>query len=678
MSETTAAIGSGGGDSPAAARPPPPVFVSHASADAALAERVCAALEAHGVRCWIAPRDVVPGEFYADAIVRAIDGSRALVLVLTAHAAASHHVLREVERAGSKRHPILTLRIDRAPMPAALEYFLNTAQRLETSAADAGAALPRLVSACEQLLASPPGGPAYVGVGGAPTPAPAQAGSRRARLALGATLIAAAAVVAFVRLRSPHPVAATPPASAAPAAAPAAPRAPEKSVAVMAFDDLSEKRNQEYFADGLAEELLNLLAQVPELRVPARSSSFYYKGKDARVATIARELGVAHLLEGSVRRVGNTVRVSVELVRADTGYHVWSHTYDRDVRDIFKVQDEISAAVVGALKAQLTTSAAQLAERRSASPQAYDQFLLGVHFYRLATLADWRRAATAFARSMRADPGFAPAYAALAMVEYRMDAEYADHPDPAAARRALGHADRAVALGPDLADAYSTRAFLRMNARWDWAGARADLDRALALDPADSNVERRLGLLDMALGESAPYLAAEQRAADLDPVNLQSVEALGEALLAAGKPAAAREAFERARALSPAYDHGNELVGVSFLAEGQPAAAKRECARGEESGVRECLAIAEFRLGERDAARAVIADVAAKFGSSDPVGIADVYAACGEADRAFEWLGRALAMRSPGLASLKLDPFLAPLRADPRYAALLAEMGLPP
>ena len=229
--------------------------------------------------------------------------------------------------------------------------------------------------------------------------------------------------------------------------------APERSVAVLPFVDMSEKKDQAYFADGLAEELLDLLAQVPDLKVPARSSSFFFKGSSVQVKNVGHELGVAYVLEGGVRKVGDTIRVSVQLVRADSGYQVWSDTYERNVRDIFKVQDEISAAVVDALKLRLSSPGPQLAERRTASPEAYDQYLRGKHLFQLGDYDGLLAARDAYRRAIELDPNFGPAFAGLANVEYLTVKDFSDTDQPDVIRRAMDHADHAVALAPALAEA---------------------------------------------------------------------------------------------------------------------------------------------------------------------------------------------------------------------------------
>ncbi len=342
------------GDDAKASGSTPSVFISYASPDIAVAEATCEALEQAGVTCWIAPRDVTPGTFYADAIVHAIDAAKAIVLILSQSAATSPHVLREVERGASKRHTVISLRIDRAPLPAGLEYFLNTSQWLDASSGDTARALPKLVSAVQVAIQASTVTPTGVPTAHALAPAVSARLPRRIALiaasVVGLGLVVLAADRLWVSRHQAIAPAAPAPAALAPAPTTAVPTISDKSVAVLPFVDMSEKKDQEYFSDGLSEELIDMLAKVPDLRVPARTSSFYFKGKQVTIQDIAKALGVADVLEGSIRKSGNHLRITAQLVRADNGYHLWSETYDRQLNDIFKVQDEIAGAVVKALK----------------------------------------------------------------------------------------------------------------------------------------------------------------------------------------------------------------------------------------------------------------------------------------------------------------------------------------
>lgn len=308
------------------------------------------------------------------------------------------------------------------------------------------------------------------------------------------------------------------PATDTPATAPAHVEAiPEKSVAVLPFLDMSEKKDQEYFSDGLSEELLDLLAQVPDLKVPARTSSFSFKGRSSTVPEIAKILGVRNVLEGSVRKAGGTVRVTVQLVRADTGYHLWSKTYDRSLKDIFKVQDEIATAVVDALKIQLLPSQAPVSARQTTSSEAHDLYLLGRQRYYTGTTDSDRESIALFRRAIELDPKYAAAYAALAMAESNLNGDLGNAVDDLKEEGPL--LDKAIAFGPQLSDGYAIRGNSRMSDGL-WDGARADLDKAVELDPKDSRNLRYLARYYASQGDMQRASETINRAIDLDPLDV--------------------------------------------------------------------------------------------------------------------------------------------------------------
>lgn len=358
------------------------VFISYASQDAALADQVCAALEAAGFQCWIAPRDVRPGAPYAAAIVEAINACRLMVLVLTKTATESPHVLREVERASSKKRPVLSIRVDAAELPPELEYFLSANQWLDAVHVPLERILPALVESVRQRVAEH-GGPVHMPARSTP---PSRRGIRAAAIALtvfGVGVALLMAVKPWLSTRvAPNPTAAAAIAPATSINAGAATSgansasATAKSVVVLPFADLSEKKDQEYFSDGLSDELIELLGKIPGLRVPARTSSFYFKGKQVTLTEIGKALSVSTVLEGSVRKSGDRLRITAELVRVDSDARIWSESYDRTLDDVFKVQDEIAGAVVRALKLQFL-GAPGANEHRTANADAYDQYLLG-------------------------------------------------------------------------------------------------------------------------------------------------------------------------------------------------------------------------------------------------------------------------------------------------------------
>ena len=339
------------------------VFVSYASQDAAVANSLVENLESRGLKCWLAPRNVRAGAVYADAIVRAINEAKAVLLVMSGSAATSAHVGREVERAASKRKQIIAFRIDAVALNPELEYFLSNSQWIDVPKLGMPAALAKLKAAVGQgsapLVQQVPGGQ------------PADRAKKGIAVAVATLIVVGAAVSLGLHFWStnhggvqPTPVAVS---GTTPSAAPSM-TISDKSIAVLPFVDMSEKKDQEYFADGMSEELIDLLTKIPDVRVPARTSSFYFKGKSEDIRTIAKRLMVAHVLEGSVRKSGNHLRVTAQLIRADNGYHLWSETYDRQLDDIFKVQDEIATAVVFALKVKLLAPAANVVRPRTQKP----------------------------------------------------------------------------------------------------------------------------------------------------------------------------------------------------------------------------------------------------------------------------------------------------------------------
>ena len=466
----------------------------------------------------------------------------------------------------------------------------------------------------------------------------------------------------------------------APAVTSAATAISDRSVAVLPFLDMSENKDQEYFSDGLSEELIDMLTNVPGLRVPARTSSFYFKGKQATIADIAKALGVAHVLEGSVRKSGNTLRITAQLVRVDNGYHVWSETYDRKLDDIFKVQDEIAGAVVTALKVHLlpTQKAAGQDELRTVNLEAYNLYLQGRQSYNQADAAGYQRAVTAFRASTALDPGYAAAYADLALAQFWLtnDTETNDdRVDVPGWDDAFAAANKAVALAPGLATGYSARGFLRTVYRFDFAGAQVDLDKAVALSPRDANVLHRSAVLLAVLGKLPAAIAREEQALALDPLSAEICIGLGFFLVADQQLTRARPLYEKALTIAPNSTRAPYHLGELELLEHQPerALAAFRQTRSEEFSLTG-QAKAEYSLGHVDASQRIIKQLVAKKAYFS---IACVYAWRGEEDEAFHWAERAVRSRDVSVTWLKIATDFGSLRGDPRYKALLRKMNLP-
>ena len=445
----------------------------------------------------------------------------------------------------------------------------------------------------------------------------------------------------------------------------------EKSIAVLPFLDMSEKKDQGYFSDGLSEELITLLAQIRDLQVIARTSSFHFKGKDASLSEIASTLGVAHVLEGSVRHAGGTVRVTAQLIRTADGVHLWSQTFDRDVKDIFQVQDDIAAAVVDSLKLRLLHPGSD--PHRSDIPEAYNQFLLARQYGRRGNLEDIERAVTAYKEAIALDPNYAAAYAGLSFTQTAIANSTQD-----AARFALARdaADKALTLAPQLVDAYRARALFRLETL-DFAGARADSEKALSLAPGESQVQSLYGVQIAAFGKLPQAIAAMNKAIDLDPLSSYAWGNVGLFHTANRNYPAARRAIERALAIIPTADALHFALGQLDLLQGQLAEAQAEFQKqGLEQHRRMGNAMVEFASGHDKQSQQALNELIAKHAADMAYQVGDVYAWRGEKDKAFEWLERAYGQHDSGLNGIAYDPLLSSLQNDPRYFALLKKLEL--
>ena len=451
----------------------------------------------------------------------------------------------------------------------------------------------------------------------------------------------------------------------------------DHSIAVLPFVDMSEAGDQEYFSDGLSEELLNQLAQVPGLKVIARTSSFSFKGKQADIATIADALGVAHVLEGSVRKSGNRLRVTAQLIRTSDSSHLWSQTYDRALADVFDLQDEISRQIVSALKLELLPEQSLGNTQRTSNTEAYEAFLRGQEATRLVGEEHSRRAVESFERAVELDPGYANAWALLGL-SYGVAADFADTPSLRSEYfgRAAAAVDKAIALAPDLAIGYRARAIRRNFMDWDWAGAAEDFEHALALDPNDPATLSNYAHVRFFAGEHAEAIDMLRRATAIDPLAAGIWFNLGVSLLHDGQRDAAREALEHATRLSAAANWPEFYLGLIDLQQGALEDAMLHFLRAPDPYRLTGTAMLEFTRGNREASQAALDALEEKYAVGFAYQVAQVHAWRGEADAAFAWLERAYEVRDFGLTRLRDDPVLGRLRGDPRFAAMVAKVGL--
>jgi TolB-like protein/DNA-binding winged helix-turn-helix (wHTH) protein/cytochrome c-type biogenesis protein CcmH/NrfG len=450
----------------------------------------------------------------------------------------------------------------------------------------------------------------------------------------------------------------------------------EKSIAVLPFADMSEKMDQEYFSDGLAEELIAQLANAPGLKVIARTSSFSFKGKSDDIPTIAAKLNVANLLEGSVRRSGNHLRVSTQLIRADSGQRLWSETFDREFKDVFTIQDEIAAAVVTALKVQLNGGSTAARGHGTTNPEAYNVYLLGRQLYTQRTIPTSRQAIEAYQNAIELDPHYADAYADLAMSQYFL----ADNTgDVALGRLAEQTAQKSIDLDPHLSTGYSVRGFLRYLHHYDWVGAESDFRRALALEPTNSRVLSRYGKLLTDLGRTEEATAMLRKAIEQDPLSTGNWQNLGIALAESKDHAAAYDAFHHALAIRPGDAYTTFALGTLQLIDGKAQEALATFLSNSMEEFRGAgVAMAEQTLGDAKASQQALDKLIATSAGDAAYQIAEVYGWRGEKDKAFEWLERAYRQQDGGITDIKNDLRLASLRSDPRYGAMLQRLKFPP
>jgi adenylate cyclase len=478
-------------------------------------------------------------------------------------------------------------------------------------------------------------------------------------------------------------------------AMPAAPaKAPDqKSVAVLPFVNLSDDKNSEYFSDGVSEELLTVLQKIPGMHVAARTSAFSFKDKNLTAQEIGQKLGVAHLVEGSVRKSGDIVRIAARLTRADTGEELWSENYTRNLKDVFAVQSELAQTIVEQLRGRFggadAGSAAkekiqaevQAAEKGGTKNlEAHELYLQGRFYENRHSEKSTREALAAYQHAVELDPGFALAWAGVARTnlwiagfsteggQKGLDAHLA------AARDAVS---RALAIEPDLPEALNARAWIETNFDFSWSAASQTVNKALALAPSDPNILIAAANLETARGNTDREIELYRKAVDLDPVNVQARSFLAFALATTKQFAEARAEYARVKELNPSAPWAHAGLGLAYLLknEFEEAATEAQADAGEWARllVVSCARWGQKRVQESDAA---LNELIKNDTETAAYQIAEVYAYRGEKDKAFEWLERARRQRDPGLGDLRKDPLLESLHDDPRWNAFLHTMGL--
>ncbi len=446
-----------------------------------------------------------------------------------------------------------------------------------------------------------------------------------------------------------------------------------ESIAVLPFVNMSSDTEQEYFSDGIAEELLNLLARIPELRVAARTSAFSFKGKDVEIPEIAQRLQVAHVLEGSVRKAGNKIRITAQLVKAENGYHLWSETWDRTLEDIFAVQDEIAAEVVQQLKLTLLKASPTVVET---NPEAYALYLQARHLARLQTAAAYEQALALLEQVLAIAPDYAPAWAERAGV-FNKQASYGLTPCDVGVAHAREAARHALAIDPRCARAHAEIGYAAISNNRDFADAARHFLAALAIDPDDLEILSRAAKIALNMGRLDAARELLGYIIERDPVNPAIRFDLGYLHYCSGELDAAIEQWQTALRLSPDQIGSRMALGIALLAKGQVAAAL-ESADQEKNTFYRLLghALVYFKMGRQMEADTALAELIADHQLGGAYNIAVLLAWRGEMDPAFDWLEKALEYNDSGLAEITIEPFAESLRKDPRWEAFATKAGL--
>jgi TolB-like protein/Flp pilus assembly protein TadD len=449
---------------------------------------------------------------------------------------------------------------------------------------------------------------------------------------------------------------------------------PAQSIAVMPFANLSSDKEQEYFADGISEDLLNLLAKAQPLQVAARTSSFSFKGKQAGIAEIAKTLRVANVLEGSVQKAGDAVRVTAQLVRASDGYEIWSQRYDRKLDDIFAIQDGIAADVVSQLKVKLLGAVPTV---RETDPKAYALYLQARQLGRKFDANAFRQSDELYRKVLAIDPRYAPAWDSLCtnLINETVVGLLSNDDGMRQAREAV---EQALAIDPDYAPAHASLGSIALY-QGDLAGAAGHFERALALDPTDLSVVGNASVLLYSLGRLKEAIPINEFILTRDPVNVNYMSTLGYNYIRAGRFDEAIAKLQKVLSLRPGRGSANFQLGVALLFKGDAAAALVQMQQESSEPVRLLgLAMAYHALGKKADADAALTQVMEKYNKDYPYNIAFVHSYCGDADKAFEWLDKAVAYADPGLSEIPVEKLFDNIRSDPRWLPFLRKIGKAP
>lgn len=665
------------------------VFLSYASEDAEAARRIADVLRDAGVEVWFDQSELRGGDAWDQSIRRQIKSCALFIPVISKNTDARPEGYFRLE---------WKLAVDRSHLFTATKAFLvpvviddasddddqvpDRFRELQWTRLPAGETPPAFVARVQQLLSgetvtatrsrvAPRTSPAIVG-----RPSASGWSKRLVRVAFGVLVLGAVAYFAIERPWISKPLGERPPAHVAVFSP------PPNSVAVLPFVNMSGDKEQEYFSDGLTEEVLNSLTEIHELQVAARTSAFSFKGQNIHIGSIARKLNVGTVLEGSVRRSGNTVRITTQLINATTGFQLWSKSYDRDLGDVLKLQTEIATAVATALEVSLLGDIARKIELGGTrNPAAFDAYLRASKLFQSQRDAGKELPAViaGYTKAIELDPDYALAFAgrSLAVNGYTVEAATGS-----AIREGFEVAERdarrALTLAPDLAEAHMALANVLESGVLDFAQAGEEYERAVTLAPGNAQVLRLSGNFAANMGHFDIGIAATRRAVVLDPLARSTHAELGRALYAARRYVEAASAQAEVISISPDFEPAYAERGFAFYGLGELDHARVSCeAKRGHWQSQQCLAIVYARLGRLADAQAELKKIQATFGNAEAYQYATIYSQWGDRTMALKWLNTAMRLRDSGLIYLKTDPLMDPLRTEPGFQAVIRELKFP-
>ena len=672
------------------------VFLSYAKEDAEAARHIADAFRSAGIEMWFDQNELRGGDAWDRHIRKQIHDCFLFIAVISSNtdARSEGYFRREWRLAVDRSHDmaedtafLIPVVIDNTHEASA--RVPDQFRHLQWTRLPNGDTPPAFIEQVLRLLSQnqhvqptstrPPTGPSS-GNASAPLRAPSLPSSASSRLRPAVLLIAAVGVivagyVAFDRFVLSKRVGTQTTTFAARSAATTTGATSEKSIAVLPFVDMSEKHDQEYFGDGMAEEILDLLVKIPKLKVIGRTSSFQFKGKTDDLRTIGTALGATYVVEGSVRRSGDHVRVTAQLIDTRDGAHRWSEKYDRNVSDVLKVQGEIATSLVRALQLEMT-ALSQLQAQSVGYSDSYDMYLRGLHASNWFNERGFEEAIADFRRALELDPSFVAAAEALAM-NLASQADWGFVPAKQGWEQARAAAERALKLDPKSARAHAVLGDVRTLYDLDWPGAARELETAVALAPNDPMVLSYAATERLAVGQWAESTHILDTATAADPLDPGIHEVRCWLYLRMGRLEEAENAARRLLEIAPTYAWGHYDLGLALLVKGQPEAALAEMEKetadeGREAG----LALAYQALHRTKEADAALVRLETEHASDAAMDVARSYAFRGQKDVAFKWLDRAYAQKDTQLFVIKGDPLLKNLEGDPRHQAFLRKLNL--